>query len=82
MGDTLQPNWGHTGIVLGVYWDEMGCTGMGWGVLGWDGSYWDEMGVYWDEMGWTGMRWGCTGMRWVILGLGWGCTGMRWGVMG
>ena len=82
MGDTLQSNWGHTGIVLGVYWDEMGCTGMGWGVLGWDGSYWDEMGVYWDEMGHTGIglgvywdEMGCNGMRW-----GW--TGMRWGGLG
>ena len=29
--------WDCAGGVLGwdeVYWDEMGCTGMGWGVLG------------------------------------------------
>ena len=68
--------WGHTGIVLGVYWDEMGVR-------------WDEMGkargsdweTYWDQTGghtlWS--DWGCAGNSWRDTGMGLGYTVVRLG---
>lgn len=62
MGDTLLSNWGHTGVVLGVYWDEMGHTGI-------------RLAVNWDGMQETqALDWGYTGMR---LGAEWGCSGVK-----
>ena len=36
-----------------MYWDEVGCIGMRWGVLG-SG---DSCSVCWDKADYVGMRW-------------------------
>ena len=59
---------------FGLFWNDLGCSGMPWDAL-------ECFGLFWNDLGCSGMPWdalGCFGLFWNDLG----CSGMPWDALG